>query len=222
MAKAAEEKGEPGSPSRSRGDESSREMLLKAASEILSERTTLKLSLGEISRRSGLNSALIAYYFGNKEGLLLALVERDAAVGMAGLAHFVEMDIPADEKMRIHISGLINAYYRSPYLNRLLRYLIDHGVTPPSRTIAEIYIKPVVSAYAAILAQGEREGVFRACDPMLFYFSLVGACDYIFHAMLSLKDFVGSPGVTDDLRQRYITHVTEMCMIGLSPSQPAE
>ena len=41
------------------------------------EGDTVDVSLSELSKQSGLNSALVKYYFGNKAGLLKALLDRD-------------------------------------------------------------------------------------------------------------------------------------------------
>jgi AcrR family transcriptional regulator len=54
-----------------------REQLLDTASEIMREGDIVDVSLSDLSTRSGLNSALVKYYFGNKAGLLKALLERD-------------------------------------------------------------------------------------------------------------------------------------------------
>ena len=219
MDRSGEPLGDPSTESK-RGESS--DLLLQATGELLSERHSLDVTLIEIAQRSGLNSALIKYYFGNKDGLLLALLKRDAEKAIGELRHLVEMDLPADRKMRIHISGIINTYYRSPYLNRLLHHLIGDGQTKAGRKIAEFFVQPIVDAQRAILAQGEREGIFRPCDPNLFYFSLVGACDLIFHATTSFKNVLGTSDVDDNLRQRYIAHVTEMSLSGLLHPAPVK
>jgi AcrR family transcriptional regulator len=54
-----------------------RDQLIEAASQIMREGDTIDLSLSELSLRAGLNSALVKYYFGNKNGLMLALLDRD-------------------------------------------------------------------------------------------------------------------------------------------------
>ena len=41
------------------------------------EGDVVDISLSELSLRSGLNSALVKYYFGNKAGMLKALLDRD-------------------------------------------------------------------------------------------------------------------------------------------------
>ena len=54
-----------------------RAQLLDTASAIMREGDVVDISLSELSLRSGLNSALVKYYFGNKAGLLKALLDRD-------------------------------------------------------------------------------------------------------------------------------------------------
>lgn len=200
---------------RSGKGEASAALLLKAAGELLAERKSLDISLLDIAKRSGLNSALIKYYFGSKDGLLLALIERDASQAMSELDFLVHARLSAERKMKIHISGIINSYFRAPYLNRLLHYLMGDGDSAAARQIADFFVMPLIEAQRAILKQGEEEGAFRSCDPQLFYFSLVGSCDLIFQATSSLRHVLGLSGVTDDLRQRYITHVTDLCLSGL-------
>ena len=54
------------------------ERLLVAASELMIERSSIEVSLSDIAQKSGVNAALVKYHFGNKDGLLLALLSRDA------------------------------------------------------------------------------------------------------------------------------------------------
>ncbi len=56
----------------------SSERLLDAASAHMVERDTVDISVADIADRAGLNTQLIRYYFGSKEGMLLALLKRVA------------------------------------------------------------------------------------------------------------------------------------------------
>lgn len=198
-----------------RNASASRGALLDAATALLSERTTVDLSLTEIARRSGLNAALVKYYFGNKEGLLLAVLERDAERAMAALDHLVAMDATAERKLRIHISGIINAYFRAPYLNRLIHFMIVRGDESSSRRVAEIFVEPMVGAYRRIVDQGVAEGRFQDVDPGLLYYSVVGASEHLFYASYSLPITLGATSITEDIKQRYIRHVTDLCLSGV-------
>src|SRR6476620_12085374 len=77
-------------PSRLQGGKNSTaEKLLVAASELMIERSSIDVSLSDIAQKSGVNAALVKYHFGNKEGLLLALLARDAATEISGLEYLL-------------------------------------------------------------------------------------------------------------------------------------
>jgi len=193
----------------------SRSILFDATAALLSERSTIEVSLSEIAQRSGLNSALIKYYFGGKEGLLLALLERVAERAMADLANLVGLDISAEQKLRIHIGGIINTYYRSPYVNRLINYMIVQGDKASSQRVAAIFVEPMIAAYRAIVDQGVAEGAFRPLDPGMLYYSVVGACEHIFYAGYSLPTTLGMSELTEELRQQYVRHVCDLVFHGV-------
>jgi AcrR family transcriptional regulator len=185
-----------------------REALLQAAGELMNERDTLDVSLGEISARAKANSALVKYYFGNKRGLFLALIERDVVGPMAQLDHLVDSDVSPIEKMQIHITGLINTYYRSRYLNRLLFMLLRESTPEQAQDISDRLIKPAAVAQQRILDEGLKKGEFRPIDAMLFYFTVIGACDELFTASFALKTVFKEDQIDDALRRRLINHTT--------------
>ena len=51
-----------------------RKALLAAARELLSEHGGSRFSLAEVAARSGKNSALVKYYFGGKQQMLVAIL----------------------------------------------------------------------------------------------------------------------------------------------------
>ena len=198
----------------------SRIVLLDATASLLSERSDLNASLTDIATRSGLNSALIKYYFGSKDGLFLAVLERDAERSMADLASLMVMDISAERKLRTHISGIINTYYRSPYVNRLINYMIVQGEPKSAERVAKIFVEPMIAAYRAIVQQGVAEGAFRPIDPGMLYYSVVGACEHIFYAAYAIPTILGKPKLTEETKQTYIQHVVDLCFGGIL-SEPA-
>ena len=203
---------------RSAAESNSRDQLLDAASRLLNERNGIDISLSELAEHSGLNSALVKYYFGNKEGLMLAILKRDAEAAIGELERLIAMDLPADVKLKRHITAVIKTFHRSPYLNRLLHAMLDdrNSDTDSAKQIAEFFVKPFVRLQKQLLAQCEKSGAFRKVDPMYFYGSLLGACDLLFNARFTLRSVFRVPRITEKLRDQYIDHVTEMTLHGLA------
>jgi AcrR family transcriptional regulator len=198
------------------GLNASAELLINTTAALLSKRSHLNVSLADIAKHSGLNSALVKYYFKNKEGLLLALLERDAGRHMKGLSRLVKLDVSAQEKFQIHIRAILSAYFESPYLNRLIHYMVEHAEPMLSARVTDIFVKPIHGAYKAILDQGIREGVFGHVDPGLLYFSLIGACDHIFTSSQSVEAVTRHAKLTKKLLESYTAHVCGIFLGGMA------
>lgn len=200
-------------------DFNARERLLDTAGQLMGDRHATDVSLSELAEHSGLNSALVKYYFGNKDGLLLALAERDGAVALRDLQQLLQQDLSPTEKLRRHIGGIINNFYRRPYLNRLLHSLLDsrRADSAAARQITQTFIDPVLGLQRELLDQGVKAGEFRSSiEPMLFYVSVLGACDHLFNARYALQHFSGRSTVSDAVRERYVAHVIDIFVNGIS------
>ena len=192
-----------------------RAQLLETASAIMREGDIVDISLSELSLRSGLNSALVKYYFGNKAGLMKALLDRD----MAAITHTVDAllrkDMDPAAKLRLHLGKMVDTYYATPYLNRLLMRLVRDSDPDEAKRIAETYLTPLHKAYERLIRDGVKAGVFRPVDPQLFYFSATGAADRFFSARLVLRHCFDQDTLTDELRDRYKAHIIDLIMAGI-------
>ena len=178
-------------------------------------RDTLGVSISDIAAEAGVNSALVKYYFGNKNGLLLALLERDLGLSITQLRDLVAMDMRPSAKMRYHLSGLIRIYFRFPYLQRLLISIMRDESEEVGRQIAETYLRPIAEAYETMIADGVAAGEFRPTDARFFYFTAIGACDQIFSARFVLKYVHGIDEIDDELRRVYVEQTVGLIMDGL-------
>jgi AcrR family transcriptional regulator len=201
-----------GGTSRSTKRTSSDEQLLRSTSQLLASRAAIQVSLSEIAEVSGLNSSLVKYHFGSKDGLLLALVRRDATVLLRQLDHLMKLEICAEQKIRLHVAGIVGAYVKYPYLNQLMHYLLTNSEERIAQEIALFFVKPLVEAQTKILDEGFAQGLFRRTDPMLFYYSVNGACDYIFFGRASRKVVFGVDEISTKIRDGYIDYVCDMVL----------
>jgi TetR/AcrR family transcriptional regulator len=193
---------------------SSREVLLKSASALMTERSTIDISLSDIAKHSGLNSALVKYYFGTKQGMMLALVEDVLSPSLDRLDGLLAMDMSATEKLKLHIKAIITIYFRYPFVNRLIHFLFEDPVS--AQEVAAKISKPLAETQRKLLEAGIATGEFKPVDPMMFYFIVLGACDHLFFGQHIMRvAFDVDSGIDDAMRRRYTETLLETLLRGI-------
>lgn len=196
-----------------------RELLLETASRIMREGDIVDISLSELSLRSGLNSALVKYYFGNKAGLMKALLDRDMAGIVQSVDALMAKDMDPEVRLRRHVGAMVETYFNTPYLNRLLMRLVRESDPDEAHRIADSYLTPLSRAYDRLIKDGVKQGKFRDIDPQLFYFTATGAADRFFSARLVMRHCFDQDSLTEELRDRYKAHTIDFIMAGILAPQ---
>jgi TetR/AcrR family transcriptional regulator len=191
-----------------------RERLLDSTASVMIAQDTVDVSLSDIARHADVNVALVSYYFGGKDELMLALAERDAARALAGLDRLMSLDLGPVEKLRRHLIGVIRTFFTHPYLNRLLRALMRDSSTRVAKEIAEFFARPVADAIARLLAEGAESGELRPIDPMLFCFAALGACEHIFSGRAMLRFVFDTKEIDEEMCMRHAEFVADLLMNG--------
>src|SRR3984885_9631672 len=191
------------------------EKLLVAASGLMIERNSIEVSLSDIAQKSGVNAALVKYHFGNKDGLLLPLLAPDAATEVSSLEYLLAQPIKPTAKLKLHIAGIIRAYHQFPYMNRLIHYLLHESSAEAADEVSKFFVAPVLGFHRRLLAEGIRVGEFRNIDPVLFYTSLIGACDHLFFGRHAMSRATGVGPVTDEVCRQYIRHMEALICGGI-------
>ena len=206
----------PPAPAARAGRENSREALLDATSALMRELDTIEIGIVDIAQRAGVNHAMIRYFFGSKEGLLLALLDRDVYRRIRQLDRLFRMEVTPTERMRIHLRGILDTYFEIPYLNRLIQVMVREADPQRVQHIADELLIPIASAQARIIAEGIAAGEFRDVDPKLFYFNTIGSADGLYSNRFTLSAvFGGIPSADRALHERYREHTVETLMRGL-------
>lgn len=192
-----------------------REDLLKAAHKLMAERGMIDVPVSDIAALAGLNVALVSYYFGSKDRLLLELALRHHAHFGEELDQLLANEEPAPAKLRVHIRAMIRAFRRVPYLQRLNHRILRGGAPEAAEELAKVLVAPLAVFYARLIDQGVAEGSFRRIEPMHLYLTVVGACDMLFAAEASLRFGFGVDAVDDVQADGYAEHLATTLLTGL-------
>lgn len=201
---------------------STRKRIIDAARELMIEHGILEVSIADITQRADVNVALVSYHFGGREGLMLSIAREDASLAMANLAKLQAVELSSAEKIRSHVTGIVQAYYKRPYLNRLLQKLIREGSQEAAEEVSAFFVRPVSEARTAIIAQGIESGEFRAVDPKLVGYALEGACAQIFTSSASRAAVLGDGKLDQELVSRYAKSTADLIVNGLLANAPLD
>jgi AcrR family transcriptional regulator len=198
----------------SRGAQS-RAALIRAGSELLIERGQVDFTLADLAKRSGLNGALVKYYFGNKDALLFEVLMEPIRAGIASLKKLSELDVPAKVKLEYHVAGLLRTNWKYPYLNQLVEYFTALGEKPYITAIQEELLKPTIALQQGILNEGVKAGEFRPVEHEFFYFSLSGLCNELVRSRTAREFIFNYVEVSAERREGYARYVCDLFLNGL-------
>ncbi|TCJ14860.1 TetR family transcriptional regulator [Rubrobacter taiwanensis] len=136
--------------------------LIRSAYRVMGEKGTGNFSLQDVADRAGVSKAILPYYFGSKENLILLTmrwvltrVEERIRAAIAGAT-------TAEGK----VSAALDAIFVGPEANRefYLTYLDLLGYAARVDSFGDVGVafRDIINdLYADIIRQGEKEGVFR-------------------------------------------------------------
>lgn len=197
-----------------RGADETATKLLDAAHELLVERSGKVAPVADICARADVNVAMVRYCFGGKDGLLDALLERILTQLAAELSRLAEVELPAEDKLRRHIGEVVRNYVRYPYVNRLMNEVLLSADPDSVDRISRSFAIPARDWYESVLMQGRDEHGWRDVDPTLFFFAVVGICEFLFSAR-PLLERAFDQSIDQRLVERYITQITDLVLLGM-------
>jgi AcrR family transcriptional regulator len=153
--------------------------LLERAADLFAERGFNGTSLQDVADTMGMTRPAIYHYFESKEALLTALVEGLTEGRAAQLAAIRRRtDLSSEEKLRAATTLMATQMARHPARFRLLIQgeadLPEHLASKNNKAKRD-----VLAHVVAIIDEGVRSGVFRARDPRLAAFAILGMCNWI-------------------------------------------
>ena len=149
-----------------------REALLDAAEELFSEQGFSAVPVRAVAERAGVNPALVHYYFGSKQKLLLAVMDRafePLAAAVAGLREAGGADAPTIARL------LLTLGREHPRLPRLIAREVMLTRGPLQDHFIEHYAPRLGGAMPGLIERAKARGTVAAdADPPVLALLLMG------------------------------------------------
>jgi TetR/AcrR family transcriptional regulator len=188
-----------------------RDAIIAAASQLLVKLPPHQVPNVVIARKAGVDPALVRYYFGNREELLIAVVENLIA---AWTATHLPPDAPPAERLSVHIADMLDFSGRVRSMQRLMIDGCAQAKSPSVRARARELNSAAVRNYAQYLRPGEDE-VESATDPLFMFVAIIGMCEFFAAAQPMILPLVPGHLDAEELARRYETFIRKLVLDGL-------
>jgi len=182
---------------------SAREQILDAAEGLFARKGLDPTTIKEIGTAANQNPALLYYYFGSKEELYRAVLQRVVS-GMLtrGSAAFDAAPAPADA-IRALVAAQMEFVLSHPNAPRLLvREMIDHEARRAETLLLEM-AATLFQRLCRVIEQGQRDGSFRKdVEPRFAAISTIAQVVYFIVARPAIGLFFGGRGERGEQGER--------------------
>ncbi|RTG99777.1 TetR/AcrR family transcriptional regulator [Thermus scotoductus] len=164
--------------------------LIRATYQALAEKGLSRFSLQDVADRVDVSKGVVLYYFGTKDGLLLATWRWVLSRVAERIRLALERSADPEERAR----AMVDAIFISPEANRTfyLTFLDLVGTVarrPAFAPLAEEARRIEEETYAEVIQHGVRAGVFHSSDPNRDAKVLRALIDGLFIQWLQEKDW---------------------------------
>jgi len=206
-------------PHSPRDPERTHAVILATATEEITTKGLDGARVDEIARRSGVNKRMIYHYFGDKEGLYLAVLETTYAAIRTAEVGLKLADRDPVEGMRELILFTWQYFIDHPEFLSLLgtENLHRAAYLKKSKRIRDLH-SPLVGMIADLLERGARQKVFRkGIDPVDLYITIAALGFFYMSNRHTLSTIFGRDLATPANLQARGRHIVEVVLAYLKP-----
>lgn len=197
-----------------RDAERTRQAILAAAEIEFADKGLAGARVDAIAEQSGANKQMLYYYFGSKESLYVAVLERAYGAMRQTERALDLLSLEPLDAIRKLVEFKFDYLHEHPALIRLLagENVQKAKYLKRSRHLRDMH-NSLVSVLQTVLAKGLEEGVVKpGIDPLQLYISLAGLSYFFFANAATLSTAFGRELVSDAELKRRRTHVVEMVL----------
>jgi AcrR family transcriptional regulator len=200
--------------SSSRDPEATKEAILVAATREFAELGLGGARVDGIAERAGINKRMLYYYFGQKEELFLAVLER-AYEKIRGEERQLNLtEVEPTEAIRRLVSFTWNYYIANPEFPTLLNSENLHRARhlKQSGKVRSLH-SPFVATISEVLDRGVKAGLFRAgIDPVQLYISIAGLSYFYLSNNYTLSTIFDRDLMSPKARVERLSHMSDLVL----------
>jgi len=196
-----------------------RTAILDAAERLFSVRGFAATTIKQIGAAAGVNSALLYYYFADKETLYREVLGR-LLTGLiaAGGKAFDEAHSP-EEAIRSLVRAQAATLASTPFVPRLIaRELVDNDASHATQHITKLAAE-IFTRLCEMIREGQRAGIFRSnLDPQFAAISTISQMVY-FHIARPAVGIIlghGTAGPPPDTARAFARHAADFAIAALT------
>lgn len=197
-----------------RDPERTRELILEAATVEFATKGIGGARVDEIAARAGANKRMLYHYFGDKQGLYMAVLERTYEEIRVAETQLKLEEIEPRAAMRTLVEFSFDYFTTHPHFIRLLDNENLHKARNLRRS-RDIRMRhpPLVSMIGDLLKRGEAAGQFRpGVDPVQLYISIAALGYFYFANIHTLSAIFGKELSEKAARTARRRHVVEVIL----------
>jgi|KBSMisStaDraftv2_1062788.scaffolds.fasta_scaffold00109_31 AcrR family transcriptional regulator len=192
-----------------------KDQIIHAALELFGKQGYEGTSIRDICQEANVNLAMVNYYFGSKEGLFAAMIERKASAIKDRLQELVNNETMTPQEK---IDSVIERYVDRLFSHRgfsltMMRELSKDQRQPLHEAISSIFMVNM-EMIRAIILEGQKKKVFREVDVDLTISTIMGTLWNLIINHVMVKKICGQYGDNpyDDpvFRKRVATHLKDL------------
>ena len=202
-----------------RDPERTRRAILEAATGEFVSNGFAGASVNEIAARANVNKRMLYHYFGKKEELYIAVLERTYIALRTAQTQLKLSNVPPAEAVETLILFTWNYYIQYPELLSLMatENILRGKYLARSERVRDLD-SPVMNILDEILKRGAKEGVFRPdVDPRQLYLSIASLSAFFIATRCTLSTLIGRDLTTEEALQKRSQHVVEVILRFLKP-----
>ena len=160
--------------------------ILKAAVGVFAEKGWKGATIRLVGRKAGVNSALMYYYFENKQTLfeesIWLVLEGFLESLQAGDQRFKD----GRDRIRFLVNGILDYFMQYPERGQLMSIALDYHPELFGRALAK-FARSKVLTPLVILQDGMKKGELQSIHPVHAWWAIMGVCRFSLHMHGVLK-----------------------------------